>query len=718
MKILLYEWEAYLQYDIKWIFREEGIVYDTFSWKFTDKNADEEFEAWFEKSVDPKKYDAIFSFNYWPVLSEAAQQNGICYLAWCYDNPLNVFRIEETLGNPVNRVFFFDRAQAEQYMQAGFDTVYYLPLGVNSDRLRKLQISSEERLKYNADVSLVGSLYESRMQDLRAIMNDGTRGYLDAVMAAQQNLYGCYLFEELVSGQIVERINCYVKQQHPDTSFHLLKEALTFAMASEVTRKERLVLLTLLGRRFDTRLYSFQNSQILQGVKCFPVVDYVTEMPKVFACSKVNLNPTLKCIQSGIPLRALDVMGAGGFLLSNYQPELAEQFADGEDMVMYESVEDAVAKVDFYIKHEEIRSKIAANGRDKVLRDYTLPKRLKEILEIGGLMDKQRIFLPGAGITEKKYRYYILSPAGIESGGPELTHQLCCELLGQQADAKMYYIYSDRIAPVDMEAMPRYVKYGTTHARTLEEADSRDAVMIFNESTTSFLRFFQKAKKVLWWMSVDNYLSDGYRLPEVELGQQVDLHLVQSFYAYDYVKNIIKVPEERITFLSDYTHENFQKKYFPEGFRQDIVLYNPKKGFERLKPLIDLTPEVKWIPLVNLTEEQLMKIMQIAKVYIDFGNHPGKDRIPREAAVSGCCILTNKEGSAAYQEDVPIPQQYKFEHCEKEYDKIKALILDICNHFEAHSQNFDSYRQWITEEKNRFSKDTADMVQKIEDLGN
>lgn len=705
MTILLYEWEAYLQYDIKWIFREEGIVYDTFSWKFTDKNADEEFKAWFEKSVDPKKYDAIFSFNYWPVLSEAAQQNGICYLAWCYDNPLNVFRIEETLGNPVNRVFFFDRVQAEQYMQAGFDTVYYLPLGVNGDRLRKLQISSEERLKYNADVSLVGSLYESRMQDLRAIMDNGTRGYLDAVMAVQQNLYGCYLFEELVSGQIVEEINCYVKQQHPDTSFHLLKEALTFAMASEVTRKERLVLLTLLGRRFDTRLYSFQNSQILQGVKCFPVVDYVTEMPKVFASSKVNLNPTLKCIQSGIPLRALDVMGAGGFLLSNYQPELAEQFADGEDMVMYESVEDAVAKADFYIKHEEIRSKIAANGRDKVLQDYTLRKRLKEILEIGGLM-------------EKPYKYYIVSPAGIESGGPELTHQLCCELMHQEVDAKMYYLSNGQLTPVDVEAEPRYLKYKTTHVTERAEADNDNSVIIFNESDTSFLPYFYKAKKVLWWMSVDNYLADVYRLPEQDLRKKIDLHLVQSCYAYNYVKNIIKVPEERITFLSDYTHENFQKKYFPEGFRQDIVLYNPQKGFERLKPLIDLTPEVKWIPLVNLTEQQLMKIMQIAKVYIDFGNHPGKDRIPREAAVSGCCILTNKAGSAAFPEDVPIPGQYKFEHVEKEYDKIKALILDICNHFEAHSQNFDSYRQWITEEKNRFSKDTADMVQKIEELGN
>lgn len=386
MKILFYEWESYLQQDVKWICREEGIELHTFSWKFTDKNTDDAFEAWFLKSIDLKQFDALLSINYWPMLSKLAQQCGIRYLAWCYDNPLNVIRLEETLANPVNHVFFFDRIQAERYIEAGFDTVHYLPLGVNSSRLKGLKISQKDFTRYGAEVSFVGSLYESRMQDIRAIMAEWTKGYLDAVMAAQQNLYGCYLVEELVTDEIVAEINRYVTRQNPETSFRLVKEALTFAMASEITRKERLILLTLLGRRFDTRLYSFQNSSILQGVKCYPPIDYVTEMPRVFACSAINLNPTLRCIQSGIPLRALDVMGAGGFLLSNYQIELAERFVNGEEAVMYESVEDAVAKADFYLRNEDIRMKIAENGRNKVLEEYALSKRLQEILQTAGLL--------------------------------------------------------------------------------------------------------------------------------------------------------------------------------------------------------------------------------------------------------------------------------------------------------------------------------------------
>lgn len=50
-------------------------------------------------------------------------------------------------------------------------------------------------------------------------------------------------------------------------------------------------------------------------------IDYYNEMPYVFNNSRINLNITLRSIKSGIPLRAMDICGAGGFLLSNYQAD-------------------------------------------------------------------------------------------------------------------------------------------------------------------------------------------------------------------------------------------------------------------------------------------------------------------------------------------------------------------------------------------------------------
>ena len=74
-------------------------------------------------------------------------------------------------------------------------------------------------------------------------------------------------------------------------------------------------------------------------------------------------------------------MGAGGFLLSNYQPELAENFRDGVDMVMYHSIEEAYSLAKYYLEHEDERKAIAENGRKSVER-FTYVKQFAKILSI------------------------------------------------------------------------------------------------------------------------------------------------------------------------------------------------------------------------------------------------------------------------------------------------------------------------------------------------
>lgn len=108
-------------------------------------------------------------------------------------------------------------------------------------------------------------------------------------------------------------------------------------------------------------------------------------MPGVFRCSRLNLCPTLKSIQSGIPLRSLDIMGAGGVLFSNFQPELAEYFESGKDLILYESMEDAFAKADFYLKHEELRKEIARSGYERIRQDFSYPDRIRQMFETAGL---------------------------------------------------------------------------------------------------------------------------------------------------------------------------------------------------------------------------------------------------------------------------------------------------------------------------------------------
>ena len=85
-------------------------------------------------------------------------------------------------------------------------------------------------------------------------------------------------------------------------------------------------------------------------------------------------------MKGGIPLRAFDIMGSGGFLLSNFQSDFLDLFVPGEDFVYYESKEDMLDKIGYYLSHEDQRQAIAKNGHDKVAAAHTYRHRVREML--------------------------------------------------------------------------------------------------------------------------------------------------------------------------------------------------------------------------------------------------------------------------------------------------------------------------------------------------
>ena len=111
-------------------------------------------------------------------------------------------------------------------------------------------------------------------------------------------------------------------------------------------------------------------------------VDYYNEMPFVFNNSRINLNISLRSIQTGIPLRAMDIMGAGGFLMSNWQADFFDFFIPGEDLMLFESHDDLISKCHYYLTHEKEREQIAANGYGKVKENHTYEIRFRQIFEI------------------------------------------------------------------------------------------------------------------------------------------------------------------------------------------------------------------------------------------------------------------------------------------------------------------------------------------------
>ncbi|MCP0888049.1 hypothetical protein LB941_11985 [Ligilactobacillus sp. WILCCON 0076] len=319
-------------------------------------------------------------------------------------------------------------------------------------------------------------------------------------------------------------------------------------------------------------------------------------------------------------------------------------------------------------------------------------------------------------------KIYVLCPANNKTGGTELLHQLVFELNKMGRTAYIVYYFegsSDNKNPTPTE----FRKYIKNYKFLTDVLDIKENVLVLPEVCIGKNRKFKNIQKCVWWLSVDNYeimkgklnrfkkygvrsfikhilLNDYFNDEDLK---KIHMHLYQSYFAKEFL--IKKGISERSTkYLSDYINDVYFERDSVSKSREDIVIYNPKKGFEYTRYLIKNAPEIKFIPIVNMSSVQVRDLMSRAKIYIDFGNHPGKDRIPREAAISGCCIITNKRGSARFHDDVPIEDKYKFDDSFENIPYIISTIHECIKNYNVEIENFSKYRDFINKEKIYFKK--------------
>lgn len=308
-------------------------------------------------------------------------------------------------------------------------------------------------------------------------------------------------------------------------------------------------------------------------------------------------------------------------------------------------------------------------------------------------------------------RVYVLCPASWFTGGPTLLHQLASQLLALGIDAQMVYLPPDG-KKYDHPVSPEYEKYHVGWSGDI--CDDEKNILIVFETYPWGLSYGKRIRKVLWWLSVDNHFEsiaryvnsiDIKKVTTVPMdniyvfGEKDIIHWCQSEYARQFVR-CNGVPEENIFMVEDYLSHGFLKGDYDLSQKKNIVVYNPKKGMEFTEKIIEQRPDIDWRPIQDMTPEQVKELLLQAKVYIDFGNHPGKDRIPREAALSGCVVITGRRGAAANEIDIPIPVEYKL----SEYDigRILDTIDGVFTDFLAAYQQQYAYRQHIKHDFLRF----------------
>ena len=277
-------------------------------------------------------------------------------------------------------------------------------------------------------------------------------------------------------------------------------------------------------------------------------------------------------------------------------------------------------------------------------------------------------------------------------------HQLCHELnsLGKEA----YIVYINR--PKDTEKQILYTESYSNIKNTTSIEDIKDNILIFPEIYTSeWLRThikIQNIRMAVWWLSLNNAVSFDSLPGNVK--DTTIIHLFQSHYVKDAIlKNLNESTSQTWFDLHDYTRELFTNAYITNAFdnkfeRGNMIAYNPTKDF--ISSNLIQKWDLRSLPLVDLSPTIMLYKLHECKIYVDLGAHPGKDRIPREAAMSGCVIITNLLGAAVNDVDIPITEKVDGP------DDLNILIKSIFEDYNTYYEKQKSYRDWISNEKERF----------------
>lgn len=340
--------------------------------------------------------------------------------------------------------------------------------------------------------------------------------------------------------------------------------------------------------------------------------------------------------------------------------------------------------------------------------------------------------------TKNRREIYVFCPSKVITGGAELLHQLCDSLNNKGHQSYMIY-HPD----YELDVPLPYRSYNVKVLKTVKDVPQN--VLILPEAFIDLGYQFKSLKKVHWWLSVDNFfvLSLSFISPLVYLklwpklflrsiGNKVKyffdnlkssrtvllsykyisdpciINAVQSKYAFEFLK---RHNFKNVFFLSDYINSFFFDT--SASVRENVILYNPKKGIEFTKTLIAKFPDFKWTAIENMTYDQVNALMAKSKLYVDFGNHPGKDRMPREAVLSGMCIITGRQGSAAYFEDVTILDKYKFDESKIDVDDFEKLVNSIFDNFDIEYSNFLEYRMLIENSKQVFEDEVDNLIKML-----
>ena len=256
-------------------------------------------------------------------------------------------------------------------------------MATNVLRNSGLVIENTDIERFTCDISFIGNMYIDDYYDrIYSLASDNVKTEMDNVISEAYGKWSNYSYiEKKLSVGALNELGELCKFRPTDMYSMSIDRYLSARLfARRLTYLERRDIAYRLSK-FNFRIYTSSENINLEGVDVRPKLNYDNDLPKAYHLSKINLNITLHSITSGVPLRVFDIMGVGGFMLTNYQPEIEELFDIGQEIEVFRDLDEMEDKIRYYLKHENARMKIALNGYRTVTEKHSYNLRFYKMMD-------------------------------------------------------------------------------------------------------------------------------------------------------------------------------------------------------------------------------------------------------------------------------------------------------------------------------------------------
>ncbi len=316
----------------------------------------------------------------------------------------------------------------------------------------------------------------------------------------------------------------------------------------------------------------------------------------------------------------------------------------------------------------------------------------------------------------KKMKIIIHCPSNSIAGGVESLHQLCDALSN---DFDCYTCYYDN---EDSEIPGKFKKY---KVKKTHYFDDKNTFHVIPEiSTKYFTSKIKEGFKIIYWLSVDNYLGlkDRSKIMNflyywnILLKSRLPIHRLKKYYHIsqsEYSNQFLKKNNLNFHYVGDYIDDRYTDVKHHDYQKKNIIIYNPKKGFDISSKIIEAT-SYKFVPIINMNNSQIIELMKKSKIYIDFGRFPGRDKIPREAVAMNNIIILGKRGAAKNEVDYKIDEKYRIDIKGSKFNnKVISLIEDSLQNYTKNIKDFTKFKEVILNENKIFKKEAINFFKKI-----